>query len=160
MNTELLERLLVDRAFGQLSPDVAALLSEHLATHPEEEKLAGELAEIVALAGAALKRPIRIAAVPTPIPALLWRQRAHYWLAMAASFALGVSAMLLGLRATPSQRPGNVAHQGLLQEPAVEQMRHAPEVDRAVQALPFWSNRRIYVLAASARQATPGRNIR
>lgn len=160
MNTELLERLLVDRAFGQLSPDVAALLSEHLATHPDDEKLAGELAEVVTLAAAALKRPITVAALPTPIPALLWRQRAHHWLAMAASFALGASATLFGIRATPLQRPANVAHEGSQQQPGVEPAAHARQVDRAVQALPFWSNQRIYVLAASARQATPERNIR
>lgn len=160
MNTEILERLLVDRAFGQLSPDVAALLSDHLATHPDDEKLAGELAETVALAGAALKRPIVMAALATPVPALLRRQRAHNWLAMAASFAFGASAALLGMRATHLQPSTNIAHEGLPPQPAVEERGHGRQVDRAVQALPFWSNQRIYVLAASARQATPGRNIR
>ena len=77
MNPELLERLLIDRALGQLSPDVVALLSEHLGKNPQIAKLADELDETVMLATNATKRPMASATWPTPIPGPFWRERAR-----------------------------------------------------------------------------------
>jgi len=63
MNPETLESLLLDRALGELSPPVAALLEEHLARDPAAARRAAALAETLHLA----RRSI---ADTTPTPAL------------------------------------------------------------------------------------------
>lgn len=159
MNPELLERLMIDRAFGQLSPDVVALLSEHLGENPEVKKLADELDETVMLAATATKRPMAWATLPTPIPSLFWRERTRQMLAMAASFAVGAGIVLFGMR-TLSARPEGAVGSGASRTPQVEftHAAHSAEVEHAAHALPFWSNQRFYLLAAEAKQ--PEKNPR
>jgi hypothetical protein len=161
MNSDLLERLLVDRAFGQLSPDVMALLSEHLGANQEAAKLADELAETVEVAAAAIKRPHAIETLPTPIPALFRREQARRVLAIAASFVAGAGVVLFGMRATRSQNDGAPRSDGSRTlQVAMEQTPLPMEVERAAQGLPFWSNQRIYLVAAAAKQSKPEKNLR
>lgn len=63
MKPEMLESLLLDRTLGELSPEVCALLDEHLARDPEAARRAAPFAETVILARAAT-RPC----VATPPP--------------------------------------------------------------------------------------------
>lgn len=54
MNTEVLERLLIDHDAGELSPDVEALLEHHLRQDPLARRKAAELDETLRLARLAL----------------------------------------------------------------------------------------------------------
>lgn len=58
MNLELLEPLLRDRALGELSPAVAALLDAHLASDPVAARRAAELADTIGLARTAVATPL------------------------------------------------------------------------------------------------------
>jgi anti-sigma factor RsiW len=159
MNRELLERLLIDRVFGQLSPDVVALLSEHISKNPEIAKLADELDETITLAAIATKRPMPRPTLPAPIPGLFWRQRAGQMLRMAASFAVGAGVVLLGMRTSSSRREGAVlSGAARTAQVHVTHVARSAEVEHAIQALPFWSNQRFYLLAAGAKQ--PEKNSR
>jgi anti-sigma factor RsiW len=159
MNPELLERLLIDRAFGQLSSDVVALLSEHISKNPEIAKLADELDEIITLAATATKRSMPRPTLPTPIRGLFWRERAGQMLRMAASFAAGAGIVLFGMR-TSSSRPESAAVSDTARTAQVEvtHVARSAEVEHAIHALPFWSNQRFYLLAAGAKQ--PEKNSR
>lgn len=57
MNLDLLEPLLRDRALGELSPAVSALLDAHLAQDPAAARRAAEIAETVNVARAAVAAP-------------------------------------------------------------------------------------------------------
>lgn len=100
MKPELLEPLLLDRALGELSPEVAALLDEHLARDPEAARLADEFDHTLVAARAAT----RLDTEPPPPPALdharLQRMaqaaraaaRRRQWFQLAACLALGAVA--------------------------------------------------------------------
>ena len=158
MKTEALENLLIDQALGQLAPEVAALLSEHLATHPATAQSAAELGEIVALATTALHRatpklelPPRTV-IPQPRGPEMKRVVAKRLLAMAASFAVGAGAAFLAMRETSASRTVPVV-QEMPAVPAIAQTpRHSPEIERALKKLPFWSKERAYLIAAAADQ--------
>ena len=57
MKPELLETLLLDRALGELRPEVAALLEAHLAQAPAAARRAAEFDAAVRLARAAVATP-------------------------------------------------------------------------------------------------------
>lgn len=67
MNNEALERLLIDRDAGELSPDVEDLLEEHLRRDPFARREAAEMSETLRLA--------RLAFAGEPALALPTRQR-------------------------------------------------------------------------------------
>jgi anti-sigma factor RsiW len=62
MNPEALDRLLIDRAVGELPPDTSALLEAYLQTDPDASKQAVQLEKTMRLAKKAL--------TPSPEPAL------------------------------------------------------------------------------------------
>ncbi len=55
MKPEQLESLLMDRALGELDPEVAALLDEYLREHPEAQREAERWVRFVAVAGEAVR---------------------------------------------------------------------------------------------------------
>ncbi len=90
MNNEVLERLLIDRAAGELSPDVEELLEAHLLQHPAAREEAAQIGETLRLARRALAgQP----AVTLPAQQPSWRVPNWAW-RMAACFACG---LLLGI---------------------------------------------------------------
>ncbi len=148
MNTETLENLLIDRALGQLSPDVEALLTEHLAGTPGAAQAAAELREVVALATAAMHRAAPKLELPPRFIALPRWPRARRVLALAASFMAGAGLAFFALPGTnapvaPAVQPTPV----LAQAP-----KHSPEVERALRKLPFWSKERAYLIAGAASE--------
>ena len=144
MNPETLEALLIDRALGHLSPEVEALLAEHLATSPVAAQTAAELSEVVALASTALRRTKPKLELPPRIVALPRWPRAKRVLAMAASFAVGAGVAFLAMRETPTRIEPSPA-------PVIAQVpRHSPEIERALKKLPFWSKERAYLIAGAA----------
>jgi anti-sigma factor RsiW len=128
MKSDVLERLLIDRAAGELSPDVAELLEDHLQHEPAARRAAGEIAETFRLARVALVKekviPLPTRRPPLQVPMWAW--------AMAACFVCGLS---LGIFAP---RGGSV-------NPSIASS--APPPRTVVAAAPddtgFWSVRRI-----------------
>ena len=136
MNKEVLERLLMDRAVGELPPDVEVLLEDHLDEHPEARKEAVAIGETVRLARQALAgQPAEV--LPAREPA--WYRPSWAW-GMAACFVGGLCLGLLGARGGKTQ-------------PAVS--ASLPNGDRpmvtTVSEPGFWSARRFRVgLSASS----------
>jgi anti-sigma factor RsiW len=133
MNDEILERLLMDRCLGELSPDASALLDDWLGREPAAKAKAAELVDTLQLARHALRHD--------PAPAVLRpRFRAPAWIpslaAMAACFAVGVGLTWLLLR--PLAPPQPVA--------AIT----APAEDST-----FWSRDRLQAFARPAISAQP-----
>ena len=158
MNDEILERLLIDDAMGQLPADVKALLAAHLASSPEARKIAEEIEATVNLAAKALPRPRIATPVPSPIPRLIGRDRIHRLLALAASFVVGAGFAFLELKGTMShsERAATIATTAPRPQ-EVPQPHIPPEVEREAQSLPFWSNRRAILLTTAARRQPESR---
>ena len=153
MKTEALENLLIDHALGQLSPEVEALLSEHLASNPAAAQSAAALGEIVARATTAMRceRPKLELPPRTIIPQPRWPQATRL-LAIAASFAVGAGLAFFAMQEAAVPRKNPVA-QPSEPAPAIAQTpRHSPEIERALKKLPFWSKERAYLIAAAAEQ--------
>ena len=152
MKHEELESLLIDRALGQLSPEVEALLAEHLAASPDDAQAAAELREVVALATAALRRPKPKLELPPRITALPRWPRTNRVLAMAASFVVGAGVAFLAMRGT-STRPEMPVARDTPPAPVIAQApKHSPELERALRKLPFWSKERAYLIAGAANE--------
>lgn len=154
MNAEILEALLIDRALGQLTPEVEVLLAGHLAAHPEAARAAAELGETVALAASVLRQPAPRLALPPRAVAMFPPRRTRRVLALAASFVAGAGAAFLALRGAAPRAETPLAHAPapaviVAQVPALRRV----ETNPAVRSLPFWSKERAVVLA-SAKQST------
>lgn len=86
MKPESLHALLIDRHFGELSPEAAELLEHHLASHaPARAEAERLLATLVTTQAAVMQHP-ELARVPTPAsPRPLPRPNWSHWLARAAA---------------------------------------------------------------------------
>lgn len=93
MKSDVLERLLIDKAAGQLSPDVSELLEAHLQHEPAARSDAAEIGETLWLARAALKER---SVIPLPRPSATSRAPSRAW-AMAACFVCGLSLGILAI---------------------------------------------------------------
>jgi anti-sigma factor RsiW len=95
MKSDVLERLLIDRAAGELLPDVEDLLEAHLQREPAARKEAAEIEETMRLARLALAGQPAVTVLPTARG-----NRFPAWAcAMAACFVCGLSLGLLVMRA-------------------------------------------------------------
>jgi len=158
MNNEILERLLIDRAMGQLSEDVEALLSVHLASSPAGRELAEEIAATVSLAAEVFPSARIATPVPSPIPRLIESDRIRRFLALAASFVVGAGFAFLGLKGTTwhSERAATIPTAAHVHHEVLETQIPA-EVAREAQSLPFWSNRRAILLTTATRRQPESR---
>jgi anti-sigma factor RsiW len=131
MDTETLERLLIDRASGELPPDTIALLDALLEKEPELAALARRTNEAIRLAKEVLDAPRPVRLPPLKTATLLHgrgrmsgaRQWRGDWVyGMAACFAAGLVAGLLVLREMPVPvvRPQAQSAGGAAQAPRVE----------------------------------------
>ncbi len=94
MKSDVLERLLIDRAAGELSPDVEELLEAHLQQEPAARGEAAEIGETLRLARLALAGQTVVA-----LPGLRPFSRIPSWAwAMAACFVCGLSLGIFGAR--------------------------------------------------------------
>ena len=144
MKPDILERLLMDRALGRLDPDTEVLLADYLASDPTAATQAREVQETVRLATEVVRRPAPVAEIPNQIHRLVWRHRAEQVLALAASFAVGVGLTALVIHANPHRE--SIA---AMNPPTTTRIQPAL-VKSKIDALPFWSNQRIYLLASAA----------
>jgi hypothetical protein len=151
MNEKILERLLVDRALGGLSSDVAALLDAHLENKPAPAGLRNEIDEAVQLAARALphppSRPLpppKFIAFPQTIAAKPLYRRLRWPAELAAVFVLGLGLGLwTPLRNEPlASRPDRIQ---------VVAMRESPRAES--QSAAFWSVARL--VCRESRPSSP-----
>jgi anti-sigma factor RsiW len=149
MKSDVLERLLMDRALGQLGPDVEALLADYLANNPAAAAQAQELQDVVDAATEAVRPTAPALELPNQIHRLMWRHRAEQVFAVAASFVVGVGITALVLRA--NLRRENVA---ILHSPI---RQGSPALATKIESLPFWSCQRAYLLASVGQPPSKAR---
>ncbi len=148
MNPQILERLALDRALGQLSADVVSLLDDYLATHAESSRMDNAYRETVQLAVAILNKPGKITETPPRKTASLWRGRARDAAALAAAFVLGATLVVaLPHLKTASNR---AIQEEVVDREAVPAHENPPsEIERQARTLPFWSAQRAYLLSSA-----------
>ena len=143
MNEEILERLVIDRASGALSPDVEELLAAHLRQNPDAQEAATQIADILGLArvaladpsGEVLTLPIRREPARTPwVPDWAWKMAACF----ICGLALGGFAFHTRLNPAPLAQAAATPHLAALPIPA------APDTAG------IWSIRRYRAALASA----------
>ena len=115
MNAKTLDRLLIDRALGSLSEDVAALLTAYLEQHPEASRRGGEFEDAATAARQVLRQPSSATLPPFPTAAvqrseqhrrrLTWA-RGVSGLAASLLAGVGLGSWLLAPSATPTSRHG------------------------------------------------------
>ena len=149
MKPHVLERLLMDSALGRLDPDVEVLLADRLAGDPAAAAQAKELQSVVSLATQVIRAPSPAVELPRQIRPLIWRHRAEQVLALAASFVVGMSVAALVFHA--NFRRENVVASSALTTPnlLVVATTRTALVSHKLESLPFWSNQRVYLLAAA-----------
>ncbi len=109
MNSETLQRLLIDRRLNELPPDTRALLDDYLRDKPEAEEMSANIDGVIDLAQRAVTTPTPARILPLNPATLAMTRRlrggAGTWLrrlAMAASIALAFwMGGLVGPRAAP-----------------------------------------------------------
>jgi ferric-dicitrate binding protein FerR (iron transport regulator) len=132
MNQEIIERLVIDKASGELTPDAAALLDDWLRREPGAKAEAAEIEETLALAKRALIHEEEKAILRPKFRRPAWLP----WAAgMAACFVAGLALGLLALR-QPTLKP------------PVENLAAAPDAG-------FWSARRLQMTSPAAKVQGP-----
>ena len=159
MNSETLERLMLDRALGALPADCEALLTAYLESHPDAAAACREIEQTVGLARRSLaKEPIE--SLPAfPADKLLrsgrslrlWRT-AKTAVAVAASIAIGFGAHAWLSRAA-SPGPGRTT------PPALAYSGSERVSEESAEGSAFWSGRRLYERAAGTQRQSSNRVI-
>ena len=157
MKPDVLERLLMDSALGRLDPDVEALLADHLAGDPAAATQARELQSVVRLATEAVRAPTPAVELPSQIHRLVWRHRVEQALALAASFVVGMGVTALMLHASSRRENVVVLRAPAPKLPTATGARTTSVVSK-LDSLPFWSNQRVYLLAAAASKTGANSN--
>jgi anti-sigma factor RsiW len=144
MNAEMLDVLLLDRALGELRPEVVALLETHLAQNPEAARRADEFSATLDLARAAVAvprespRPLDVARLQATPRDAGRGSRVAELLRLAACLAVGLGIGWLARPAPKSAAP-------TVASAAVTPGRAS---DPATQ---FWSVNRFTPMSATAR---------
>lgn len=150
MKPDVIERLLMDRALGRFEPDVDALLADYLASDTSAATRARELQDVVHLASEAVRQPVPAVEPPNQIHRLVWRHRAEQAMALAASFVIGVGITALVLRVNLRHEDNLVSLAPSIQYVSTSPPRRDAFVKSKIDALPFWSNQRLYLLASAS----------
>ncbi|MGP8199204.1 MAG: anti-sigma factor family protein [Limisphaerales bacterium] len=143
MKSDVLERLLIDRAAGELAPDVEELLEAHLEREPAARREAAEIEETLRLARLALAGQ-KVVELPETRPA--WRAPSWAW-AMAACFVCGLLLGIFALR-------GRIATLAIASVPS----QPSPAMTTADES-GFWSARRLRAGLSSMNVKTENRVI-
>ena len=161
IDPEILERLLIDRALGELSPDAEALLDDYLAREPEASEEAEEIARTADLARRALAPSDEVDSHALP-PLLLGKRRGVLWRVGARAAALAACLLIgvgVGLWFSQSKQvietQVEIAWVGTAQESAREDADGTEEVNRSE----IWSARRFYEAASRPARTKRARLI-
>ncbi len=141
---EVLERLLIDRALGEMSPEVETLLAEYLSREPASLDETREVSQAVELARRAFAVPEETPRTPRlrvgGEARFLWRVGARAAaLAACALIGLGVGFWLFGGR--------RAVEKTVEIRPAVIAATEIPEQATDTGGSRFWSIRRLYEAA-------------
>jgi hypothetical protein len=146
MSPKLLESLLTDRALGEHSIEVEALLDAYLRDHPEAQSLSDQIMQTVEVAKQVLNdnTEIRLHEFPLDYMRRVEKRACHSrrlrkGAALAASLLLGIGlGMLSQFRAAnPIASQGSVAAYQEVPQPYVSSAAKGSRVG-------FWSSRRFY----------------
>lgn len=115
MNSEMLETLLFDRAFGELTPEVAALLEDHVERTPDAARRAAEIHATMQLASASVTSPgspsiraLDVDCLRAAETRMKWSTRRMQILPLAACLALGLGVGWLAHSfQPPAETPAN-----------------------------------------------------
>jgi anti-sigma factor RsiW len=123
MKPESLHALIIDRHFGELSPEAAELLEHHLAAHPAARAEAERILQSLEIAHNAVLRHPELARVPVEmhvVPRVVNMPSKMPWLARAAALALlaGAGGFFAGR--------SNVSTTAAIAESAPEPRRESP----------------------------------
>lgn len=153
MNPEILDRLLIDRACGSLSPDSGALLEAFLDKESASARTAEEIEAAVRLVKLASPRvealplpPLKLVTMPEPVQAPAPRRRQWRLEEIAAVFLLGVGLGFCVLR---------VGEWGKSQ-PERSPSLAGGQPGEPVAAPSFWSRQRLVSVAARAPAPATG----
>ena len=133
MKPELLDPLLRDRALGELSPAVAALLDAHLAQDPAATRRAAEFAETIRLARTAVASPLETPRRPLDLARLRRVHSATHAAPRRMEIFRLAACLALGLALGWLVRP---AREVVARAPAVAALTPMRATDPATQ---FWS---------------------
>lgn len=95
MNPQSLHALIIDRHFGELTPEAAELLEHHLAQNPASRAEAERILDSLAVTGDAMLQHPELARVASPQKAKttsLWRPAFTTWMMRAAMLTLLAAA--------------------------------------------------------------------
>jgi hypothetical protein len=147
MKPENLESLLLDRALGQLAPEVADLLDEHLRQNPAAAARAATLGATLDLARRAVAVPASAPTTPAPLP---WTriQRMERWQRISRETLKLAACVALGLAAGWALRPASPEKGALIASAQVLPL--PPPVPEKNAAALFWSTARLQAAAAAA----------
>ena len=161
IDPEILERLLIDHALGELSPDAEALLADYLAREPKASEEAEEIARAVDVARCALT-PSEDAKPYSLPPLLLYARWRILWRAGARAAALAACLLIgvgVGLWFSQSKQvietQVEVARASAAQQSAREDGDGTEEANRSE----IWSARRFYEAASRPARTKRARLI-
>ena len=153
MDSETLERLLIDASLGALSADAEAMLRAYLKREPSAARQAAAFELTARLARLAMPSPAPATLPPFPARAIQAAQRrrdatriARQGLAMAACVLLGIGISAL--------RPGATRHAPALPLLVSNDAPSAGDAGRNTGG--FWSTQKWYDRAARASQSATG----
>lgn len=156
-----LEKVLIDRALGVLSPEVEELLRAYLARDPEAATLARRLNETVDLAKRALQTEPDAPLPPFPTARMRRaqgnrrrRQRLVAAVGLAVSMLVGLGIGALWFRHGPTPGVGTTP---VVQVEAVPGADPLPAPPREVQESGFWSLEVLANRALAASRGAPSR---
>lgn len=155
MDTETLERLLMDRALGGLTPDAADLLTAYLAHDAAATARAHEFDAAAAVARAVLRSGGGGALPPFPALRLHKLEEARRRLRIVRNVAGLAAALVLGLGIGAGLWRGGGGLPGRVQP----QVAVVPETRPMALAGGFWSTERLIEHARQAKPANAARLI-
>lgn len=106
MNDDVLERLMIDKLSGELSPDAAILLEAWIERDVASKPLAARVEETMRLARQVFREREQPAIVR---PVFAWKRWASQISAMAACFAVGLLLAALLFHQSPRRAPAEAA---------------------------------------------------
>jgi len=159
MKRETLERLFIDRALGQLAPDVEELLQAQIINDPPSAQLSDELAETVRLASELMKTGAPAANPHLPIRTWRRMEMTRRALALAASFVIGAAAAMCVVRIVA---PAHESATAFASKTTIDRPETSPPpaLEQAVRRLPFWSYERVYTVASAAKHTGSNNSTR
>jgi hypothetical protein len=165
MDSETLERLLLDRSFGELHPDAAALLDAYLAGRSADQEIASHIARTVQATKLTLGDEALPRIKPFPTQRLMREAIAHRRWQLASRITRLAACVLIGIGIHSAW----MRHSSVLnRSPTPSNSNQFADNSQPVQIAPapassddagFWSVKRVYERVGQPRRDTRRRVI-